>query len=149
MTYVHISLGLALHRQMASADNSSVPAAVAAPRAIDSAGLPSLNPSSEETTLQGFIPSNLYHLNQSFDTLTKLTKNHSLENAISVLSRPVSQEVNYKDMPFGATLMQMTIQFHWWETSYKDGKVTYSFPRSRQSQRDLPRDNPLVSVEVL
>ncbi|GJQ93374.1 hypothetical protein Tco_0004513 [Tanacetum coccineum] len=33
--------------------------------------------------------------------------------------------------------------------SYKDGKVRYEFPRSRQSQRDLPRDNSLVSVEVL
>ncbi|GJX50242.1 hypothetical protein Tco_0277087 [Tanacetum coccineum] len=33
--------------------------------------------------------------------------------------------------------------------SYKDGKVRYEFPRSRQSQRDLPRDNLLVSVEVL
>nr|GEW67751.1 hypothetical protein [Tanacetum cinerariifolium] len=33
--------------------------------------------------------------------------------------------------------------------SYKDGKVWYSFLRSRQSQMDLPRDNPLVSVEVL
>ncbi|GJS04397.1 hypothetical protein Tco_0320905 [Tanacetum coccineum] len=33
--------------------------------------------------------------------------------------------------------------------SYKDGKVRYSFPRSRQNRRDLPRDNPLVSVEVL
>ncbi|GJZ33404.1 hypothetical protein Tco_0578840 [Tanacetum coccineum] len=31
----------------------------------------------------------------------------------------------------------------------QDGKVRYSFPRSRQSQRDLPRDNPLVSVEDL
>ncbi|GJT20622.1 putative ribonuclease H-like domain-containing protein [Tanacetum coccineum] len=31
--------------------------------------------------------------------------------------------------------------------SYKDGKVRYSIPRSRQSWRDLPRD--LVSVEVL
>ncbi|GJS33305.1 hypothetical protein Tco_0531687 [Tanacetum coccineum] len=31
----------------------------------------------------------------------------------------------------------------------KDGKVRYSILRSRQSQRDLPRDNPLVSVEVL
>nr|GEX10481.1 retrovirus-related Pol polyprotein from transposon TNT 1-94 [Tanacetum cinerariifolium] len=67
-------------------------AAVAAPRAIDQSGLPSsttidqdvpsANPSSEESTLQGFIPSNLHHLNQSFDTLTKLTKNHSLENVI-------------------------------------------------------------------
>ncbi|GJZ16055.1 hypothetical protein Tco_0551732 [Tanacetum coccineum] len=38
--------------------------------------------SSEETTLQGVIPSNLHHLNQSFDTLTKLTKNHPLENVI-------------------------------------------------------------------
>ncbi|GJS63878.1 hypothetical protein Tco_0678442 [Tanacetum coccineum] len=33
--------------------------------------------------------------------------------------------------------------------SYKDGKVRYQFPRSHQSRRDLPRDNPLVSVEVL
>ncbi|GJY66192.1 hypothetical protein Tco_0468430 [Tanacetum coccineum] len=33
--------------------------------------------------------------------------------------------------------------------SYKDGKVRYSFPRSRQNRRDLPRDNSLVSVEVL
>ncbi|GJW64631.1 hypothetical protein Tco_0116515 [Tanacetum coccineum] len=31
----------------------------------------------------------------------------------------------------------------------RDGMVRYSFPRSRQSRRDLPRDNPLVSVEVL
>ncbi|GKE62632.1 hypothetical protein Tco_1512999, partial [Tanacetum coccineum] len=37
-------------------------------------------PSYEETTLQGIIPSNLHHLNQSFDTLTKLTKNHPLDN---------------------------------------------------------------------
>ncbi|GJX51894.1 hypothetical protein Tco_0280263 [Tanacetum coccineum] len=34
-------------------------------------------------------------------------------------------------------------------TSCVDGKVRYSIPRSRQSRRDLPRDNPLVSVEVL
>ncbi|GJV55485.1 hypothetical protein Tco_1456490 [Tanacetum coccineum] len=33
--------------------------------------------------------------------------------------------------------------------SYKDGKVRYSLPQSRQNRRDLPRDNPLVSVEVL
>ncbi|GJS12726.1 hypothetical protein Tco_0407198 [Tanacetum coccineum] len=45
--------------------------------------------SSEETTLQGVIPSNLHHLNQSFDTLTKLTKNHPLENVIGDPSRPV------------------------------------------------------------
>ncbi|GJT05552.1 E-beta-farnesene synthase, partial [Tanacetum coccineum] len=30
-----------------------------------------------------------------------------------------------------------------------DDKVRYSFPRSRQSRRDVPRDNPLVSVDVL
>ncbi|GJY29156.1 hypothetical protein Tco_0404923 [Tanacetum coccineum] len=30
-----------------------------------------------------------------------------------------------------------------------DGKVRYSIPRSHQSWRDLPKDNPLVSVEVL
>ncbi|GJV12160.1 hypothetical protein Tco_1353701 [Tanacetum coccineum] len=47
------------------------------------------DPSSEETTLQGVIPSNLHHLNQSFDTLTKLTKNHPLENVIGDPSRLV------------------------------------------------------------
>nr|GEV12943.1 hypothetical protein [Tanacetum cinerariifolium] len=77
------------------------PTAVAAPRAVDLAGssltttidqdVPSSNPSSEETTLLGFIPSNLHHLNQSFHTLTKLTKNHPLENVIGDPSRPVSK----------------------------------------------------------
>ncbi|GKD65150.1 hypothetical protein Tco_1307258 [Tanacetum coccineum] len=33
--------------------------------------------------------------------------------------------------------------------SYKDGNVRYEFPRSRQSRRDLPRDNLLVSVGFL
>ncbi|GKA73698.1 hypothetical protein Tco_0780000 [Tanacetum coccineum] len=40
------------------------------------------DPSSKETTLQGVISSNLLYLNQSFDTLTKLKKNHPLENVI-------------------------------------------------------------------
>ncbi|GJR80105.1 hypothetical protein Tco_0746815 [Tanacetum coccineum] len=48
------------------------------------------DPSSEVTTLQGVIPSNLHHLNQSFYTITKLTKNHPLENVINDPSRPVS-----------------------------------------------------------
>ncbi|GJS58562.1 hypothetical protein Tco_0653346 [Tanacetum coccineum] len=52
-------------------------------------GIPIPEPSSEETTLQGVIPSNLHHLNQSFDTLTKLTKKHPLENVIGDPSRPV------------------------------------------------------------
>nr|GEX52970.1 hypothetical protein [Tanacetum cinerariifolium] len=43
----------------------------------------------EETTLQGAILSNLHHLNQSFDTLTKFTKKHPLENVIGDPSRPV------------------------------------------------------------
>nr|GEX02855.1 hypothetical protein [Tanacetum cinerariifolium] len=47
----------------------------------------SSDPSAEETTLQGVIPSNLHHLNQSFDTVAKLTKNHPLENVISNPSR--------------------------------------------------------------
>ncbi|GKB57200.1 ribonuclease H-like domain-containing protein [Tanacetum coccineum] len=47
-------------------------------------------PSSEETTLQGVIPSNLNHLNQSFDTLTNLTKKYPLENVIGDPSRSVS-----------------------------------------------------------
>ncbi|GJZ46932.1 hypothetical protein Tco_0600764, partial [Tanacetum coccineum] len=47
-------------------------------------------PSSEETTLQGAIPSNLHHLNQSFDTLTKLTKKPPLDNVIGDPSQLVS-----------------------------------------------------------
>ncbi|GJY57604.1 hypothetical protein Tco_0456719 [Tanacetum coccineum] len=53
-------------------------------------GIPIREPSSEETTLQGVIPSNLHHLNQSFDILTKLTKKHPLNNVIGDPSRPVS-----------------------------------------------------------
>nr|GEV02369.1 putative reverse transcriptase domain-containing protein [Tanacetum cinerariifolium] len=34
-------------------------------------------------------------------------------------------------------------------SSYKVVNIRYSFPRSSQNRRDLPRDNPLVSVEVL
>ncbi|GKF10713.1 hypothetical protein Tco_0048639 [Tanacetum coccineum] len=45
-------------------------------------GIPIPKPSSKETTLQGVIPSNLHHLNQSFNTLTKLIKKHPLENVI-------------------------------------------------------------------
>nr|GEW98012.1 hypothetical protein [Tanacetum cinerariifolium] len=47
-------------------------------------------PSSEEKTLEGVIPSSFDHLNQPFDTLTKLTKKHPLENVIGDPSRPVS-----------------------------------------------------------
>ncbi|GKE26703.1 hypothetical protein Tco_1442087 [Tanacetum coccineum] len=74
----------------------------------------SLDPSFEETTLQGVIPQNLNHLNQSFDTLTKLTKNHPLENVIGDPSRPVSTrsqlqehaiwcyfDANVNPIPFG------------------------------------------------
>ncbi|GKE87561.1 hypothetical protein Tco_1565036 [Tanacetum coccineum] len=46
--------------------------------------------SSEVTSLQGVILLNLHHLNQLFDTLTKLTKNHPLENVIGNPSRSVS-----------------------------------------------------------
>nr|GEU34654.1 retrotransposon protein [Tanacetum cinerariifolium] len=43
----------------------------------------------------------------------------------------------------------LTTKFNYFPKSYKDGKVRYSFLQSRQSQRDLTRDNTLVSVEVL
>ncbi|GKD62268.1 hypothetical protein Tco_1299777 [Tanacetum coccineum] len=49
----------------------------------------SSDPSSKETTLQGVIPQNLHHLNQSFDTITKLTKDNPLENVIGDPSRPI------------------------------------------------------------
>nr|GEZ10038.1 hypothetical protein [Tanacetum cinerariifolium] len=68
-------------------------------------------PSSKETTLQGVISSNLHHLNQSFDTLTKLTKNHPLENVIGDPSRLVSTRSQLQEHAIGATLTQMTIQF--------------------------------------
>ncbi|GJZ32561.1 hypothetical protein Tco_0577997 [Tanacetum coccineum] len=77
-------------------------------------GIPIPKPSSEETTLQGVIPSKLHHLNQSFDTLTKLTKKHPLENVIgdpsrSILTRSQLQEhaiwgyfdANDNPIPFG------------------------------------------------
>nr|GEU52402.1 hypothetical protein [Tanacetum cinerariifolium] len=58
-------------------------------------------PSSKETTLQGFIPSNLHHLNQSFDTLTKLTMNHPLENVICDHSRSVLTRSQLQGHIFG------------------------------------------------
>ncbi|GKA34685.1 hypothetical protein Tco_0721114 [Tanacetum coccineum] len=51
------------------------------------------DPSSEEIDQDvpsASTPLNLHHLNQSFDTLTKLTKNHPLENVIGDPSRSVS-----------------------------------------------------------
>ncbi|GJR95905.1 hypothetical protein Tco_0268079 [Tanacetum coccineum] len=67
--------------------------AVAAPRPVDPAGSPSsttidqdkpsANSSSKETTLQGVIPSNLHHLNQSFDTLTKDLKTQIQEKVFA------------------------------------------------------------------
>nr|GEU98532.1 ribonuclease H-like domain-containing protein [Tanacetum cinerariifolium] len=53
-------------------------------------------PSSEETTLQGVIPLNLHHLNESFDTFTKLKKKHTLENVIGDPSRSNRRDL-YRD----------------------------------------------------
>nr|GEV29023.1 hypothetical protein [Tanacetum cinerariifolium] len=149
------------------------PATVAAPKAVDLAGSPSSttidqdvpsastsptnqeiqfqvthqDPSSKETTLQGFIPSNLHHLNQSFDTLTKLTKNHPLENVIGDPSRSV--------------LTRSLLQRHaiWCYFKANDNpillvgngvvEIYYLKERIMVNWKDLPRDNPLVSVEVL
>ncbi|GJV23209.1 hypothetical protein Tco_1375904 [Tanacetum coccineum] len=47
------------------------------------------DPSSEESSSQGVIPSNLHQLNQSFDNLSKWSKDHPLENVIGNPSRPV------------------------------------------------------------
>ncbi|GKA08001.1 hypothetical protein Tco_0687332 [Tanacetum coccineum] len=41
-------------------------------------GIPSSEPSSKKTTLQGVIPSNLHHLSQWFDTLTKFNTEYQL-----------------------------------------------------------------------
>ncbi|GJW41128.1 hypothetical protein Tco_0066973 [Tanacetum coccineum] len=60
-------------------------------------GIPILEPSSEEITLQGVIPSNLHHLNQSFDILTKLTKKHPLENVSGDPSRLVSTRIQLQE----------------------------------------------------
>ncbi|GKE53053.1 hypothetical protein Tco_1488209, partial [Tanacetum coccineum] len=67
----------------------------------------SLDSSSQEITLQVVISLNLHHLNQSFDTLTKLTKNHSLENVTGDPSR----QVLTKNHPFDDILKQM-IRFY-------------------------------------
>ncbi|GJZ89507.1 hypothetical protein Tco_0661289, partial [Tanacetum coccineum] len=151
------------------------PIAVAAPRPVDPAGSPlsttidqdvpsastsptnqeiqfqvtHQDPSSEEPTLQRFIPSNLHNLNQSFDTPTKLTKNQPLENVIGDPSRPVlirSQlhehaiwcyfNANDNPIPFGDKMV--------WLRSTISKEESWC-----QNRRDLPRDNPLVSVEVL
>ncbi|GJT10159.1 zinc knuckle CX2CX4HX4C containing protein [Tanacetum coccineum] len=48
------------------------------------------DPSFEESSSQGVIPSNLHQLNQSFDNLSKWSKDHPLENVIGNPSRPVS-----------------------------------------------------------
>ncbi|GKA19475.1 hypothetical protein Tco_0699390 [Tanacetum coccineum] len=87
-----------------------------------------LDPSFEETTLQGVISSNLHHLNQSFDTLTKLTRTTHWRMLLMILLNQFRQEVNYKNMPFGATLTQMTIRFHsvgngLVETYYLKGRI--------------------------
>ncbi|GJW89223.1 hypothetical protein Tco_0164563 [Tanacetum coccineum] len=81
-------------------------------------GIPSSEPSSEETTLQGVIPSNLHHLNQSFDTLTKLKKKHPLENVIGDPSRPV--------------LTRSQLQEHaiWWYFDANDNPVPLGGKRS-------------------
>nr|GEY58301.1 hypothetical protein [Tanacetum cinerariifolium] len=126
MTSVHISSGLALQRQMASANNtpgfalqrnerctlqcalsleeekssclrqfSSTSFMLFHARSVIKwineiqSHVTHQDSSSEETTVQGFIPSNLDHLNQSFDSLTKLTMNHPLENVIYDPSRSV------------------------------------------------------------
>ncbi|GJR69479.1 hypothetical protein Tco_0015544 [Tanacetum coccineum] len=47
------------------------------------------------------------------------------------------------------TLHQIDEALDYRVKEFKDGKVRYSFPRSHQSRRDLPKDNPLVSVAVL
>nr|GEV56787.1 retrovirus-related Pol polyprotein from transposon TNT 1-94 [Tanacetum cinerariifolium] len=105
---------------------SSDPVVVVDPRAVDLASSPSSttidqdipfastsptnreiksqvihqDPSSEETTLNGVISSNLHHLNQSFDTLTKLTKNHPLENVIGGPSRQEQVENRIVELYF-------------------------------------------------
>ncbi|GJU69288.1 hypothetical protein Tco_1255547 [Tanacetum coccineum] len=110
-------------------------------------GIPIPKPNSEETILQGVIPSNVHHLNQSFDTLTKLTKNHPLDNVTGDPSRPV--------------LTRSQLQGHaiWCYFDANDNpiplvgngvvEIYYLKGRIMVNQRDLPRDNSLVSVEVL
>nr|GEY77560.1 hypothetical protein [Tanacetum cinerariifolium] len=69
----------------------------------------SSDPSSKETTLQWFIHSNSHHLNQSFDTLTKLTMNHPLENVICDPSRSVLTRSQLQGHAIWCYFNQMTI----------------------------------------
>ncbi|GKA43594.1 hypothetical protein Tco_0736318 [Tanacetum coccineum] len=49
--------------------------------------------SSEESSLQGVIPSNLHQLNQLFDNLSKWSKDYPLENVIGNPFRPISTRI--------------------------------------------------------
>ncbi|GJT16742.1 integrase, catalytic region, zinc finger, CCHC-type containing protein [Tanacetum coccineum] len=70
----------------------------------------------------------------------------------------IDEALDYRVKEYKVNKVNPRLNTRFWTTndvikskqfSYKVGKVRYSFPRSCQSWRDPPRDNPLVSVEVL
>nr|GEV24304.1 hypothetical protein [Tanacetum cinerariifolium] len=77
---------------------------------------------------------------QAGNVQTSLTLSSAKLEIQSMMDVPIHKEdPSVQRTPLIDTIISM---------SYKEGKVRYSFPQSRQSWRDLPRDNPLVSVEV-
>ncbi|GKC49074.1 putative ribonuclease H-like domain-containing protein, partial [Tanacetum coccineum] len=61
----------------------------------------------------------------------------------------IDEALDYRVKEFRVNRMNTVLDEERRRQKQGDGKVRYSIPRSRQSRRDLPRDNPLVSVEVL
>nr|GEU32945.1 integrase, catalytic region, zinc finger, CCHC-type, peptidase aspartic, catalytic [Tanacetum cinerariifolium] len=144
---------------------SPVLVAVAAPRAIDPAGSPSstiidqdvpsannianenvpslATTSSDDQILlfNAWVPIGKADVPSSFTAITK-TKSTLLPPPPPLQQSPVHRDicqVKCTNIPTPYLLYR----------SYKDGKVWYSFLRSRQSWRDLSKENPPVSVEVL
>ncbi|GJZ12844.1 hypothetical protein Tco_0548074 [Tanacetum coccineum] len=69
--------------------------------------------------------SNYDHLNQSFDTLTKLTKNHPLENVIGGPSRPIS------------TRSQLQEHVIWCYFDANDNPIPFGGKRSLETMKKL------------
>ncbi|GJS96196.1 putative reverse transcriptase domain-containing protein [Tanacetum coccineum] len=98
-----------------------------------------------------FSDGTLHQIDEALDYRVKEfrvnRRNPSLDYTVLDEERSSSEARNFL-LPYQNDLRQ-DVSSGIWKAFYKDGKVRYSFPRSRQSQRDLPRDNLLVSVEVL
>ncbi|GJW02109.1 hypothetical protein Tco_1560965 [Tanacetum coccineum] len=129
---------------------------------------PSVNPvagepSSAQSSSGNVNSAEPNQVNQPPDHLRRWTKDHPLDNIVVNPSRPVSTRkqlasdalCDHADVRFEkkGELYQKTDQLFTFIEVIKDGKgllKKYSLPNiPANTRRDLPRDNPLVSTEVL